>query len=264
MRYYDQEHRRLVYIEENATPEFWDRQWEDEKLKKYVLTGQTERFVYPTTKKYLKPGARILEGGCGKGRFVYSLHSKGYETYGLDFAERVIVRLKSLFPNMHFELGDVRHLPYQDDFFDGYWSLGVIEHFYDGYEAIAREMERVIKPDGYLFLTFPHMSLLRKIKAFLGFYPLFNRNNFETKNFYQFALPDQPVIQTFKKFGFELVECRPYDGFKGVKDESGLLKPVFQSIYNGKSIFNRIIEYGFSFITSPFAGHAVLLVLRKK
>ena len=63
-------------------------------------------------------------------------------------------------PELHPVLGDVRNLPLEDDSVDGYWSLGVIEHLYDGYGDIFREMYRVIRRDGYLFLTFSHMERL--------------------------------------------------------------------------------------------------------
>ena len=43
-----------------------------------------------------------------------------------------------------------------------------IEHFIDGYDAILSEMYRVIKEGGYLFLTVPSMSIIRKVKAALG------------------------------------------------------------------------------------------------
>ena len=179
MRYYDTENRRLVYIEQRATPEFWDRQWEDEKLKKSILAGIKERFVFPTTKHYLKLGAKILEGGCGKGHFVYSLYARGYDAYGVDFAEKTVKRVNTLIPELKIRLGDVRQLEFPDATFHGYWSLGVIEHFPEGYDPIAKEMLRVLKPGGYLFLTFPYMSPLRRLKTYFGAYPLFDKNHFD-------------------------------------------------------------------------------------
>ena len=137
MRYYDKENRRLVYIEENATPEFWDRQWKDEKLKQSILAGAKEHFVFPITKRYLKTGSKILEGGCGKGQFVYSLHTRGYDAHGVDFAEKTVEKIRALVPELKIHLGDVRKLEFPDASFDGYWSLGVIEHFPEGYDAIS-------------------------------------------------------------------------------------------------------------------------------
>lgn len=264
MRYYDHTLGQLVYIEERATPDFWDRQWEDEKLKKSILAGGQERFVFHNARKYLSPGTKILEGGCGKGQYVYSLQSRGYDAYGVDFADRTVKKVNALLPELKITFGDVRKLSFPDNTFDGYWSLGVIEHFPEGYGAIAQEMYRVLKPGGYLFLTFPYMSPLRRLKAFLGAYPLFKQDTFDREHFYQFALSADRTIQHFQTAGFELVAKKPYEGFKGLKDESGVLKPFFQAVYNNKSLPSQAICYLLSVLFAPVAGHAVLLILRKK
>ncbi len=264
MRYFDQEQKRLIYIEENATPEFWDRQWEDEKLKKSILAGAKERFVYPITRHYLKPGSKILEGGCGKGQFVYSLHARGYDATGIDFAPKVVEKAKSVIPELNLLVGDVRKLDFTNNSFDGYWSLGVIEHFPEGYEAIGQEMHRVLKSGGYLFLTFPYMSPLRQLKARLGLYPKHDPSKFDREHFYQFALSSESAVQNFTNWGFELIRKKPYEGFKGFKDESGPLKPFFQVIYNNKSLLTQGIAYILSTLLAPVSGHTILLVLRKK
>ncbi|QQR79019.1 MAG: methyltransferase domain-containing protein [Candidatus Moraniibacteriota bacterium] len=264
MKYFDPSHNRLVFFAESATPDFWDRQWQDEQLQKHVTAGIHERFVYPTTKKYLPLGSKILEGGCGKGQFVYSLQERGYEAYGIDFAENIIDRLQSLFPLHHFEHGDVRSLPYPDNTFDGYWSLGVIEHFYDGYEAILKEMVRVVRPDGYLFLTFPHMSKLRRNKARRSKFLIFNSELIKNGNFYQFALPEELVIKDLKGHGFTLVEKRPLEGLKGAKDElTGPVQSLLKSIYAGKNIFAQVLSFILARLLAPYSSHSILLVLRK-
>ena len=48
---------------------------------------------------------------------------------------------------------DLDDLPVEDESVDGYWSLGVIEHFYDGYGEILSEMHRVIKRDGFFDIS---------------------------------------------------------------------------------------------------------------
>lgn len=264
MRYYDRTNTRLVYVEEPATPEFWDRQWEDNRLKESILAGASERFVSRTTRKYLKPGSRILEGGCGKGQFVYSLHTKGYDAYGVDFAEKTVRKVNTLVPELKITLDDVRHLRFPDGTFHGYWSLGVIEHFNDGYEPIAREILRVLKPGGYLFLTFPYMSPLRRIKAFFGAYPSFDSDSFDKNRFYQFALSAKKVVEDFESIGFRLVRKKPYEGFKGLKDESGIFKPFLQWIYDNKSLPGQLVCYIISLLFAPITSHTVLLILRKK
>src|SRR6266540_3316910 len=165
-KYYDPIENRLVFEGEEATPDFWADSWRDEKLIASIKAGAHERFVSPITQKYITPGkdVRILEGGCGKGHFVYSLILRGYKAEGIDFAKQTIQEIHKVMPELPVRFDDVRKLSFPDNSFDGYWSLGVIEHFYAGYDDILDEMVRVIKPEGYLFVTFPHLSVLRRLK----------------------------------------------------------------------------------------------------
>ena len=66
--YYVRKDRRLVYVGEKASPDFWDSHWETENLKESIERGKDNRFVLKTLRKYIpdKKG-RILEGGCGRG-----------------------------------------------------------------------------------------------------------------------------------------------------------------------------------------------------
>lgn len=264
-KFVDYKNNRLVFLQENATPEFWDKQWHDEKLKKYVKSFTKERFIIPTTQKYLERGALILEGGCGKGQFVYALQENGYKAYGVDFAKSTITKLQELFPTIPFQYGDVRALPYNDDFFDGYWSLGVIEHFPGGYETILSEISRVLRPGGYLFLTFPHMSLLRRWKVGRQKYPdIIHIENWKD-SFYQFALDEERVKNHLKKYGLEVVKKVPFEGLKGLKDEvSGFTKAILTFFYANENTLVKVLRHFLTRLLAPFSSHAILLVVRKK
>ena len=159
--------------------------------------------------------------------------------------------------------GDVRKLEIKTESIDAYWSLGVIEHFFDGYKQIANESSRVLKNKGYLFITFPSMNFLRKTKAKLGLYPIYD--NQDKENFYQFALEPHQVIADFKKLGFNLVSKKRNNGLKGLKDESPkFLKFIFQKIYDSDFIISKLISVLISKTMSFFCGHSIILVLRKK
>ena len=129
--YYDKENKRLVCIGESATPQFWDTHWNIEKFKESIEKRKNDRFVLETLGKYIpdKKG-RILEGGCGRGHVVYCMHSHGYKTIGVDFARKTIEQIKKAILELDVRKGDVRCLQFPDDYFIGYWSIGVIEHFW--------------------------------------------------------------------------------------------------------------------------------------
>ena len=170
-RFYDEDKQRLIYISQSATEDFWDQHWETEDFRKAV-TATPNSWVAKKTADFLQKGSRILEGGCGPANHVYSLKKQGFEAVGLDFAPQTVNCLQEVAPELDIRLGDVRSLPFEDSSFDGYWSLGVIEHFWNGYDQIAREMHRVLRKDGYLFLTFPTMTEIRVWKAKHGNFTL--------------------------------------------------------------------------------------------
>ena len=83
--YYDKENRRLVYIGESATTDFWDRHWNMENYREMIERGKNNRFVLKTLEKYIphKKG-KVLEGGCGGRGFEIDDAKKKFM---LEFAE---------------------------------------------------------------------------------------------------------------------------------------------------------------------------------
>lgn len=171
-------------------------------------------------------------------------------------------RTKELFPYLDIRVGDVRDLQFPDDYFLGYWSLGVIEHFQEGHHDILKEMKRVLVNRGYLFLNFPYMSCLRKLKAKLGLYKQFTGGGVES--FYQYVLDGDTVIREFESNGFKLIGKKPYSGIKGFKDEVSLFKPLLQKLhdYKGQSFWTNGFRFVLDNLLASFAGHMTLLVLR--
>ena len=161
-------------------------------------------------------------------------------------------------------LGDVRRLPFYDNYFAGYWSLGVIEHFWEGYKVIALEMVRVIKNNGYLFLAFPCMNPLRRVKAWLGLYPAWEDTN-PLDNFYQFALNSKTVIRDFEGIGFTLVTSLPLGEIDGAKNELSWIRFLLQKLYDykGNNIAINLIQKVTSKLLTPIASHSVILILKK-
>ncbi len=265
--YYDKENRRLVYIGESATPDFWAGHWEVENFRASIERGKNDKFALKTLRKYIpdKKG-RILEGGCGRGQVVYCMHVHGYESVGIDFAKETIEKTKKAIPELDVRVGNVRNLQFPDNHFTGYWSLGVIEHDWDGYHDILKEMQRVLINGGYVFLTFPYMSPLRRLKAKLGLYEEFNRDREGKENFYQFALDPETVIKDFEAMGFELLKKETGSGVKGFKDEVRIFKPLLQRLhdYQGKSFWVRGFGFVLNKLLATFAGHKLFLVLRSK
>jgi ubiquinone/menaquinone biosynthesis C-methylase UbiE len=263
-RYYDKINKRLIYTGQSSNSEYWDKHWDKNTIEKlYPKRIYPTDYVINTTKKYLLKGSLILEGGCGTGQQVFKLQKSGYKVIGIDYAERTVEIVKKAKPELDIRLGDVRELDFPDNYFDAYWSFGVIEHFYNGYDEIIKEMYRVIKPAGYLFITFPHMSKLRKIKAKNGKYPKWEEKEELLDNFYQFVLDENAVIKDLENLDFKLIKKQHLSGIKGLKDEVKALKKPLQKIFDSRSFFGMAFSKIISMIFNRFSSHSILLVLQK-
>ena len=264
MRFFDEHRGELIYLSSKPTPEFWDYHWNIDATIRDKICAVKDTFVSKMTQSYLSPGdGIILEGGCGWGQHLASLLSTGYTTVGVDYASKTVTILKKSVPELKIILGDVRKLPFHDNSFAGYWSLGVIEHFLEGYRDMALEMFRVIKDNGYLFVTFPYMCPLRRIKGKLGLYESWVGDAKE--NFHQFALNCKFVVRDFKEIGFELLKVVPHDAITGIVQEIKVLRAVFERVLDCapdckwagyvQTIINKIM--------SRISGHCVLLIFKK-
>jgi len=264
-KYYDKKNNRLVYIGKTSNADYWDTHWNKHTIEKlYPKKISAFDYIVINTKKYLPENSLILEGGCGTGQQVFKLQKSGYKVIGIDYAQKTIETVNQVKPELDIRLGDVRKLDFEDNYFDGYWSFGVIEHFYNGYTDIINEMYRVVKPGGYLFITFPHMSSLRKLKARKNKYPDWKGEKKDIENFYQFALDDKQVINDLKNLGFQLIKKQHLAGIKGLKDEVKAVKKPLQKVFDSRSFIGMATAKIISMIFNKYSSHSILLVLQKK
>ena len=166
MRFYNHTERRLIYCDTPATAAFWDSNWSGQRLTREELQSQEPTTWSRITQEFLSPkDGPLLEGGCGTGIQVAAINNAGYSIVGIDFATETVRELNNVAPELDIRIGDVRKLDFDDQTFAGYWSLGVIEHFWDGYAEIADEGFRVLKPGGMMFLVFPYLNPVRAWKG---------------------------------------------------------------------------------------------------
>jgi len=261
LKFYDSLNKRLVYIKESATSTFWDEHWSQHINQ--VKFSHSNRFIKKYLDKYLPDKSGIvLESGCGLGEKVYCMHHNGFKVIGLDFAKSTVINVKKRYPELNLVIGDCFSLPFKSDAFRACWSIGVIEHFYDGYDNLIIEINRILVNNGFLFISFPNMSPLRKLKAKLRLYEEIDQS-ISDNNFYQFVLNENKVIQNICNFGFILLEKSRYDGIKGLKDEIVISKPILQKIYDSRNYFIRAVKYVLNSILSPITGHMSFMVFKK-
>ena len=203
-----------------------------------------------------------MEGGCGCGDKVYSLGNAGFQAFGFDTATQALHRANTLCPSLYLAAADIRSFPLPDGSIDGYWSLGVFEHFQEGMEAQWKEARRVLRLNGFLFLTMPALSPIRRIKAHLRLYPLLDK--IEPGTFYQYAYSTEEVIRVAAAHGFELRKQRFFDGIKGLKDEVAPIRGIFQRLYDSNHFTARLLRRIADVVLRGGCGHISYFVFEKK
>lgn len=145
--------------------------WNQADFEKLIANCPDEP-VTPYIFKYFPVGSRLLEAGCGSGRFVYWLTEQGYDVTGLELGAETVATLHRLYPHLQIDEGNVCALPYANDSFAGILSLGVIEHVVAGMTVPIREMYRVLQPGGVALVIVPSYNRVRQIKFWTGIYHL--------------------------------------------------------------------------------------------
>jgi dTDP-4-dehydrorhamnose reductase len=108
--------------------------------------------------RYVAPGAKVMEFGCGSGVLVSELADAGFESCGLDISADA-VRFGELHGVRNLAVIEGHRFEFPDNTFDAVLSLDVIEHL-EHEEWALREMERVIKPRGIVVIMAPAYMFL--------------------------------------------------------------------------------------------------------
>jgi SAM-dependent methyltransferase len=109
----------------------------------------------------VRAGDRVLDLGCGDGRFTAELARLGAAPTGVDIAQSAIDRARAAHRDLDFRLTPIDGpLPFDDVSFDVVWTSEVIEHVADTARWLS-EVRRVLVPRGRLLLTTPSHGRLR-------------------------------------------------------------------------------------------------------
>jgi SAM-dependent methyltransferase len=133
----------------------------DIQLEYWNTVGPTKSFAHPVNLKQLSrwigPTSRILDYGCGYGRALGILQSKGYANLvGVDPAPAMIAAARAAFPAISFEVLDhFRSTGLENSSVDAALLFAVLTSVPsdEGQRAIVSELRRVLRPGGLLHIS---------------------------------------------------------------------------------------------------------------
>jgi len=124
------------------------------KSYKYYSLTKPHRDLAKVSRCFKKGGA-VLDLGCGSGRNMFYLCEKGFKVSAIDIAPEGIRQIKKTLKKSDAVVGNVyKRLPYKNEQFDAIISIQVLQHATEEkIKSAIKEMHRILKPGGYIFVT---------------------------------------------------------------------------------------------------------------
>lgn len=101
-----------------------------------------------------RPG-RVLDIGCGSGKFLYKMRQQGWETYGVEVSDQAAQVGQRVGLNIY--CGTLLDAHFESDFFDYVRANHSLEHIVNPQETLA-EVHRILKPQGKLHIGVPNID----------------------------------------------------------------------------------------------------------
>jgi SAM-dependent methyltransferase len=185
--------------------------WADEQAGRayydvHVSVIEERETCVPTLRRVLGGGGkRILESGCGTGRWMAFFERLGHVPFGVDDSSGALSVARTHDAALRLVRGDIVASPFRRESFDAVFSSYVAEHFENGPDGLLREIRRVLKPNGLLLLVVPYDNLFRRLitdRALGAFYAVSR-------------LRGRPLSFTEHRFSLaELTACVRRNGFR--------------------------------------------------
>ena len=128
------------------------------RTREYVPKERKELLL-----RYIKQDYRVLDLGCGNGRFA-EIFPENIDYIGVDNSEKIVKIAQKKHPKKKFQTAEALNLPFSDDFFDIVFSFSVIHHIPSNELRLLflKEAKRVLKPKGFLILTVWNLNPIPK------------------------------------------------------------------------------------------------------
>jgi len=135
-------------------------------LRKYGIyevypESEYERILEQSGVLIENKNATILDVGCGTGAFAIRLKRNGFsKVCGIDISSEMIEVARDISTekklDIEYKIGSILEIPYPNNSFDIIWGGCILHHLPKDISIIAKELYRILKQRGKVFLFEPH------------------------------------------------------------------------------------------------------------
>ncbi|MEW6587185.1 MAG: class I SAM-dependent methyltransferase, partial [Nitrospirota bacterium] len=164
---------------------------------RHRFSCQTFWSLYPFVSMIRHKGGRILEVCCGSGHasFILSRSIPAEKMIGIDGDFRSLYLAKRYFSRADFIQADMNAgLPFKDDQFSVAFMMDSF-HYIDNRALLAKEFNRVTKPEGFNLILHLHNAFKENASAGRPLSPAATRRIFRDNDI--LLLPENKVIENF-------------------------------------------------------------------
>ena len=157
--------------DEEKLAQAYDESYYGEKEDKFnpIIEKVLNLFRYRRAKrvtKNLQTGSRILDIGCGNGKFLkYLLNFGDFKLYGIELEGNSAKRAAQI-PEINLKIGTLLNDDFAENTFDAISLFHVFEHLIEPRGTLAT-INKILKPGGSLTISFPNIDSLQS-KVFKG------------------------------------------------------------------------------------------------
>jgi 2-polyprenyl-6-hydroxyphenyl methylase/3-demethylubiquinone-9 3-methyltransferase len=143
--------------------EYYEQYWQSPEEYHDPTTPLRQALLDKHVGGLLKPGAKVLDVGCGRGEFCGFFAAKGCAAEGTDISTNCIEFARKHHPGCGFHAVAVEALlPARAGEFDLVFSSEVIEHLFD-VATYLHAINHLLKPGGRVVLTTPYHGLVKNV-----------------------------------------------------------------------------------------------------
>lgn len=206
---------------------------------------------------------KILDVGCGGGSYLHRLQQWGWHVWGLEPSEAGARQAQSL--GLDVKRALLEDARFEDEFFDVIRLDNVLEHLPNP-KTTLREIHRILKPDGLVYLTVPNTRSL--------VFWLFRENWYALdapRHVISYSPPTLKILAEFS--GFEIVDTNfaagPFNFVRSMRylaDARGERWPDWlrNVRWERSKLIRRLLKPLFFLIDSLGYGDFLHATLRKK